>query len=220
MPDKYARMLTNAGPVLARHAEEIAGLAEEKRMEMHPKWRQDRCELCKAGVPLLGWPGLHAWEGGGKRCTAPSEAEHIAELEGMLERARVDDRFSAQACPLCEYKAGVFIRRCSMHQEISELKAERDEARAALRQVDDVLAVNGLGAKDGDYKTALHDLVTWEIQIHDDPLVSESAKKRVEVIAAARDVLVDLLAPVRTIAIKRLEAALAALETKCQHESD
>jgi hypothetical protein len=50
--------------------------------------------------------------------------------------------------------------------------------REQLDQVDDVLVVNWITVKDGDYRKALHDLVTWNIQIHDDPAVSEVAAKR------------------------------------------
>lgn len=52
------------------------------------------------------------------------------------------------------------------------------DARAAQMQVDDVLTVNWIGVKDGDYRQALNDLVTFSIQVHDDPAVSSLAKQR------------------------------------------
>ena len=42
----------------------------------------------------------------------------------------------------------------------------------AIRQVDDVLVVNWIVAKDNDYRKALADLVTQEIQMHNDPVLN------------------------------------------------
>jgi hypothetical protein len=52
------------------------------------------------------------------------------------------------------------------------------KAFAAKLQVDDVLTVNWVDVKDGNYRKALNDLVIWNIQIHDDPAVSPIARKR------------------------------------------
>ena len=41
----------------------------------------------------------------------------------------------------------------------------------AIQQVDDVLIVNFIAAKDNNYKQALADLVTQEIQMHNDPML-------------------------------------------------
>lgn len=52
-------------------------------------------------------------------------------------------------------------------------------AEAALHQVDEILVVNWAGPrKDGDYRKALADLVSFNIKIYDDPQVSEVAAKR------------------------------------------
>lgn len=75
------------------------------------------------------------------------------------------------------------------------LRVERDEAirtrvelEAALTQVDDVLLVNWVGPrKDGDYHQALADLTAAAIQEHDDPCVSEVARKRQADLAAANE---------------------------------
>lgn len=47
-----------------------------------------------------------------------------------------------------------------------------------LREVDDVLTVNWVSVKDGNYRQALADLVQFNIQIHEDPSVSEVAARR------------------------------------------
>lgn len=49
---------------------------------------------------------------------------------------------------------------------------------AALMQVDDVLTTNWITVKDNNYKQALHDLIGFNIQIENDPAVSESAASR------------------------------------------
>lgn len=60
----------------------------------------------------------------------------------------------------------------------NDIQAALNEARAYLRQIDDVLLVSWIVVENGDYKQALNDLVTWNIQVHDDPAVSEVAKER------------------------------------------
>lgn len=50
--------------------------------------------------------------------------------------------------------------------------------RARCLQVDDVLTTNWITVKDNDYKQALHDLIGFNIQIENDPAVSESAASR------------------------------------------
>ena len=56
--------------------------------------------------------------------------------------------------------------------------AEFDRLSQIVRQVDDVLTVNWITVKDGDYRRALNDLVAWNIQLHDDPAVSPEAALR------------------------------------------
>lgn len=48
-------------------------------------WRAAHCIHCAMGKPLLGWPGWHEWEDGGKLCTAPTPEQYIAQLEARLE---------------------------------------------------------------------------------------------------------------------------------------
>lgn len=76
------------------------------------------------------------------------------------------------SCSTCGSDAK--IHSCIMHltDRLSALQKKLDA-------VDDVLVVNWIAPpKDRDYRKALHDLVTWNIQIENDPLVSESAAKR------------------------------------------
>ena len=48
------------------------------------------------------------------------------------------------------------------------LLAENESLKARLMQVDDVLVVNWITVEDGDYREALHKLITYNIAIHDD----------------------------------------------------
>lgn len=57
-------------------------------------------------------------------------------------------------------------------------RARAEKAEAELVQVDDVLIVNYIAAKNGDYRSALHELVQLNIQIENDPQVSETARAR------------------------------------------
>lgn len=54
---------------------------------------------------------------------------------------------------------------------ISELERELAEARASLEQVDNVLLVSGIAAK-GDYRQAIHDLITQSIREQNDPALT------------------------------------------------
>lgn len=66
-------------------------------------------------------------------------------------------------------------------QLIAALKAQAK----IISEVEDVLTVNWIVAKDGGYRTALHELVTRSIQEHDDPAISEVAAKREAALKAA-----------------------------------
>lgn len=50
-------------------------------------------------------------------------------------------------------------------QTYEELKAERDELKRWLDQVDDVLVIYHVAVKDGDYRKALHDYAGFCIDI-------------------------------------------------------
>ena len=78
-------------------------------------------------------------------------------------------------------------------RRLAALTAERDELKAIVDQVDDVLVVNWIAAKDGDYRQALHDLVTTNIAEHDDPAISSVAKARQD----ERDKLITALRETR-----------------------
>jgi hypothetical protein len=65
------------------------------------------------------------------------------------------------------------------HQQLhAECKATIDRLQSIVTQVDDVLVVNWIEVKEGDYRKALHDLVAFNIQIENDPSVSPTAKAR------------------------------------------
>jgi len=63
------------------------------------------------------------------------------------------------------------------------------DLEARLGQVDDVLIVNHIAAKNGGYRKALADLITLAIQEHDDPRISEVAAKRQAQLATARKLI-------------------------------
>ena len=65
------------------------------------------------------------------------------------------------------------------------------ELEAALAQVDDVLIVNWITAEEGNYRKALHDLVQFNIQIENDPAVSETARVRTNEIAKLKRELAE-----------------------------
>ena len=63
--------------------------------------------------------------------------------------------------------------------EAKYYKLQRDKLQKDLDIVDSVLSVHWVGPrKDGDYRLALHHLVTTAIREHDDPKISEVAAKR------------------------------------------
>lgn len=60
------------------------------------------------------------------------------------------------------------------------LVTDRKRLTDTLHQVDDLLANNFITARDGDYRTALMEWLKRNIEIHDDPAVSEAARDREE----------------------------------------
>jgi hypothetical protein len=67
-------------------------------MTTYPDWRKKRCVHCAAGVPMSQRDGFH-WTGNHNppKCTAPTEAEYIAELEASLNQTRVErDNYASQ----------------------------------------------------------------------------------------------------------------------------
>jgi len=79
-----------------------------------------------------------------------------------------------------EYKLMAAIReaRSTLSVTTTDHAGSSAQLRAKLDQVDDVLMLDHIAAVNGDYRKALHELVSFEIQIHDDPAVSEIAAKR------------------------------------------
>ncbi len=60
------------------------------------------------------------------------------------------------------------------------LVADRKRLTDTLHQVDDLLSADFIVAQDGDYRTALMEWLRRNIEIHDDPTVSEAARDREE----------------------------------------
>lgn len=60
------------------------------------------------------------------------------------------------------------------------LVADRKRLTDTLHQVDDLLSADFIVAKDSDYRTALGEWLKRNIEMHDDPAVSETARKREE----------------------------------------
>lgn len=74
-------------------------------------------------------------------------------------------------------KGKPWISEAAAHLRI--LTTQVKALQASLDQVDEVLLVNWVGPrKDGDYRQALHDLVTSAIREHNDPRVSKEAAER------------------------------------------
>lgn len=83
----------------------------------------------------------------------------------------------------------------SLHEQVAAAKkalAEEsnaaDQLRSQLYAVDEVLIINWVGPrKDGDYRKALADLITTALREHDDPLISEVARERLNERLKERD---------------------------------
>jgi hypothetical protein len=74
----------------------------------------------------------------------------------------------------------------------SALQLELNTVRVQLAQVDDVLTVNTIGVKNGDYRNAIGELIALEMQIENDPQVSSTARARQEELAAKDRSIVHL----------------------------
>lgn len=81
-------------------------------------------------------------------------------------------------------EADVALIRSSYDAEaVRQLCDSHEQLRSWLQQVDDVLVVDWIDVENGDYRKALNQLVTYNIQLHDNPEVSSVAKERQEQIA-------------------------------------
>lgn len=73
-------------------------------------------------------------------------------------------------------------------ERIQALEQQNAELKRQIRQIDDALVVRWITVKDGDYRKAINDLISWEIQVHDDPSVSTRAKDVQKLVDAARHI--------------------------------
>jgi len=113
------------------------------------------------------------------RCSAGIETMIAEAIKSERYRARADaDRRVAEVLE-------AYSKRPT-REEYDKARADVAELRAKLDQVDDVLMLDHIAAVNGDYRKALHELVSFEIQIHDDPAVSEIAAKRKADVAELR----------------------------------
>jgi hypothetical protein len=56
----------------------------------------------------------------------------IDDRDKQIELARTYKGIEAQACPLCEYREGKFIKSCEMHKQIQNLRAKVEELERML----------------------------------------------------------------------------------------
>jgi hypothetical protein len=96
------------------------------------------------------------------------------ERDAAMEKARLERTISDLIAEMCILKDHANY----LEREVHRLGLMNSYAEERLDQVDEVLAVNWIAVKGGDYRKALHDLITWEIQTHDDPAVSPEAGRR------------------------------------------
>ena len=61
-----------------------------------------------------------------------STVQRADAAEAALERARTYRGTEGWPCPLCEYKAGVFIKRCEMHRKLDEAEAEVERLKSVI----------------------------------------------------------------------------------------
>lgn len=78
-------------------------------------------------------------------------------------------------------------------RSIAGLLQDNARLQAIVDAVDEVLVVNWVGPrKDGDYRKALHDLITQNIKEHDDPAISEIAQQRQALLEACRGLVLEV----------------------------
>lgn len=56
----------------------------------------------------------------------------VEDLQSQIRNARNYRGIEGYPCPLCEYENGVWIRNCSMHQQIEDLREELEKAKAII----------------------------------------------------------------------------------------
>lgn len=67
-----------------------------------------------------------------------------------------------------------------LEREADELARQVNQLQSNLNEVDDHLICSCISVGEGGYKKAIHDLISWNICVHDDPGVSKEAKKRLD----------------------------------------
>ena len=140
-------------------------------------WRAEFCEHCRAGA--VRWDSklgkrLHiVGNGWFPACTAPDVEQYIEQLreslrqvEAVLAESRIQVRDGDYTAAMDELLASYLAEERDARRQA---EAEIARLTAMLKQVDDVLVCSFITAKDGDYKTALYELIRQAIEQHDDP---------------------------------------------------
>lgn len=107
--------------------------------------------------------------------------DNLCWIEGLEAEGKIQpwEQFGESCKRYHSQISGVVGELNAGQMTIAQLEAECERLRRIVDQVDDVLVVNWVGPrKDGDYRKALADLITFNIQIENDPAVSLTAKMR------------------------------------------
>jgi len=102
-------------------------------MTVVPKWKSDRCEHCAAGVPLIrdGFHYVNPWSVNAEiKCTAPTEAEYIAELEEKL--AAAEETIACKESFLHNFKHAVKLEREDSEKELAAAEADTRRMNAII----------------------------------------------------------------------------------------
>lgn len=150
--------------------------AEIQRSQFRSNEFQARMQLAQAPPSTEAWQKLVHLAG-----IEGSGADFIYQITHSYNEMQKEQKSS-------EAKLAQLYRElgCELagHDAALTVIAAKNKACEDLEAVDEVLIVNFVGPrKDGDYRKALHDLVTKVIMEHDDPAVSEVAAKRQALLA-------------------------------------
>ncbi len=63
-------------------------------------------------------------EANGYRLSCCELNAKVKQLQSDLDKAKTYTGLEGHSCPLCEYKDGVFIKHCTMHEQIEQLQTE------------------------------------------------------------------------------------------------
>lgn len=61
----------------------------------------------------------------------------ISDLQSKIRDAKKYRGGESYPCPLCEYRNGIWVQNCGMHQQIADLIEELEKARAIIRSYEE-----------------------------------------------------------------------------------